>query len=45
MPRGTLVIQTHDTTAKRIEGEFDLEGEDIDGNPISVTDGYFNIKY
>ena len=42
---GTLVILTHDTTAKRIEGEFDLEGADIGGNAISITDGYFDIKY
>lgn len=42
---GTLVILTHDTTAKRIEGEFSLEGEDADGNASSITDGYFDIKY
>lgn len=42
---GTLVILEHDTTAKRIEGEFNLEGEDEDGNASSITDGYFDIKY
>ncbi len=45
LPMGTLEILTHDTSAKRIEGEFVLEGEDADGNPISITDGYFDIKY
>ncbi|MEZ4985638.1 MAG: hypothetical protein R2795_11485 [Saprospiraceae bacterium] len=43
--QGTLTIMTHDTITKRIEGKFEFEGENSQGTPSSIIDGYFDIKY
>lgn len=44
---GTLTIEEHDTTAKRIKGTFSFVGEQAQNQSItnSFTNGKFDVKY
>jgi len=42
---GSLTIEEHNTSEKRIKGTFSFEGDDSTGNMVSITDGIFDLKY
>lgn len=42
---GTLIVEEHNVSEKKIRGTFNFEGEDTQGNPVSVTEGVFDVKY
>jgi hypothetical protein len=43
---GTLTILEHNTTKKRIRGNFNFDASEITGSPsATLTDGYFSVLY
>ena len=42
---GSLTIQEHDLSAKNIKGIFNFEASDTTGLSVTITEGYFDVKY